>query len=176
MILRRTLAVAAVALSLAAAHGCRYYSNEPPAGLSEADIKKMMEADPSAGPVAPRILESTAEETMETLSDSSAAEAQMKALKNNPRRMIGKVLEKSAEGSETPFLILDGGTHRGMAYKVKCIFPATEGNTLKEIKAGDEVRVEGKCESDLAGDTLELKNCVLAGADAPQTPAAPKTP
>ena len=174
MISRRLFAAAGLAAVFIGAQGCGYYSSKPEDenGLTDAQLKKMME---DAKDAKPTVLETTAEETIELLTDPETADGAAKVLKEFRRRVVGKVLERCPDNSVSLFVILDGGTHKKRAYKVWCTFAADQREAVKQIKAGDEVRLEGASDSVLKEDTLELTNCVFASAakSAAAPPAKP---
>jgi hypothetical protein len=168
---RQLLVAAGLTALCAIGPGCRYYSSKPDdSGITETEIKKLMEA-PAPGSTEPSVLEVSADETMELLLDSEIAKSATDALKANKRRLIGKVLETSPEGSETPFVILDGGTHGDQVCKVKCLLVADQRDALKNVKAGDEVRVTGSSDGVITSGTLEFKNCILNSGAASAAPA-----
>ena len=172
MVTRHLLVAAGLAACLVA-QGCRYYSSKPDdSGVTEAELKKIMEA-PAPGSTELGVLETTVDETMDLLTDPDVAKSAADSLKANKRRLIGTVLETSPEESETPFVILDGGTHRDQVCKVKCLLAADQRDALKNVKAGDEIRVTGSSDGVFAGGTLEFKNCVL-NSGAASAALAPK--
>jgi hypothetical protein len=169
---RQVLIAAGLAALCVIGSGCRYYSSKPEeSGVTEAELKKIMEA-PTTDSTELGVLEMSADETMDLLLDPEIAKSATDALKANKRRLTGTVLETSPEGSETPFVILDGGTHRDQACKVKCLLAADQSDALKSVKAGDEIRVTGSSDGVLTSGTLEFKNCVLnsGAASAAATP------
>jgi hypothetical protein len=173
MFLRQLVASTALGALILVAGGCGSSKPNDAPGLTEAELKKTMEQDPGV-PQKPSVMELSAVDTMEMLTDTRAAEALSKALQNSQRLVTGKVLEPCPANSESPYVILDGGTHNNLAYKVKCTFAADEREAVVKVKAGDEIRVEGKCDGVLKGDTLEFTNCVFDSAAKPAAPDAPK--
>lgn len=173
MIPRGILVAAALAVLCVIGPGCRYYSSKPDeSGLTDSELKKMMEA-PAPGSAKPGVLELSADETIELLLDPETGKSATDTLKASKRRVSGKVLETSPEGSETPFVILDAGTHRDQACKVKCFLVADQLDTLKDVKAGDDVRVTGRSDGVITSGTLEFKNCVF-NTGATSAASAPK--
>jgi hypothetical protein len=165
---RQLLIAAALAALSVIGSGCRYYSSKPDeSGLTDSELQKMMEA-PAPGSAEPGVLELTADETIEVLLDPELGKSATDVLKVSKRRVSGKVLETSPEGSETPFVIVDAGTHRDQACKVKCFLAADQRDTLQDVKAGDDVRVTGRSDGVISSGTLEFKNCVFnTGATSP---------
>jgi len=175
MLSRQLLASFGLIVLIGLGAGCSYYNKDinDVSGVSDAELKKMMEA-PAPGSAEPGVLEMSADETMELLLDPEFGKSANDVLKaSSKRRLTGKVLETSAEGSETPFVILDGGTHGDQPCKVKCLMAADQSDALKSVKAGDEIRVTGSSDGVITSGTLEFKNCVLNTGAAPAA-AAPK--
>jgi hypothetical protein len=113
------------------------------------------------------------------LSDAPIVSGPAKAgIKNKRVIFTGTVLEKSPEGAETPFLVLDGGNHREKQYTAKCYFAAAEKASLQDVKPQDSVRVEGVTDTTFNELVLEFKECVLKPASKPgeATGAAEKKP
>ena len=165
IVISRRLLATALAASFVAAQGCRYYSNTPDPGTTDADIKRMMEPDKSAGPPKPVVVESTAEEMLDLLTDPMAAATAQRDFAKFRRLLTGKVVERSPDGSESPHAILDGGTHQGQAYKVKCIFTADQRDEIKSLRVGETVQIEGTSDGVIKEGTVEVTDCDLKGAD-----------
>lgn len=166
------LSLAAVVTVLAFALGCGSSSNSGGGpGLTEAELKKMMEQVANDSPT--RLPETTAEETMELFTDPMGAQMAKSGVAGVKRLMLGTILEVSPAEGEAHFLVLDGGTHNGKAYKVKCIFGTDQREALTKLKAGDQVHVEGTSDGVVNDVTLEFKDCILSSdADEATTPKA----
>ena len=174
MISPRFLVAIGLVILIVIAPGCGSYSSDPAdgPGLTEAELKKMM-ADAAADPPPPRVMELTAEETMELLTNPTTAATVSDSLKSFRRRVIGKVLEVSPDKIESLYLVLDGGKHNDRAYQVKCNLAADQREALKGVRAGDEVRLEGTSDGVLSDVTLEFQECVF---DSPtKSTAAPSS-
>jgi hypothetical protein len=149
-------------------------SSSSNSGVTEAEIAKMME-DAKAEAAKLPAFETPAEEMVDLLtSDPSSAGPAEQGLAGIKQGLVGKrriitgvVVDRSPEMSDSPFLMLDGGTHNSKAYKVK--FNFTDGNReeLKAVTIGDSVRVEGISDGELKDDTLEFKECVLNPVNQP---------
>ncbi len=177
----KIFATTGVAALFVAVQGCGYYSSKPNdgPGVTEADVKKIMDEAQSAdkGPTKPAVVEFNAEEMMEGLTFPMAASSIRSALAGGRRRVTGKVLELNPAESESLFVILDGGTHQGKAYRVKCTFAADQGAALKQVKAGDKIHIEGTSDGIVNDATLEFKDCVQsAESDAEPEAGTEKSP
>jgi len=96
------------------------------------------------------------------LSEDPRISAQAKGQMAGKRILFtGTVLEKSPDGAETPFVVLDGGEHRKKKYTVKCNFAATEAESLKKVNPQDNIQVEGVTDGNVKEQLLEFKECVL---------------
>lgn len=171
MLSRQLLASLGLAVLIGMGAGCSYYNQDinDVSGVTDAELKKMMEV-PEGDSTELGVLEISADETMELLLDPEIAKSATDALIANKRRLIGTVLETSP-GSETPFVILDGGTHGDQACKVKCLLAADQRDALKKVKAGDEIRVTGSSDGVITSGTLEFKKCILNSSAASAAPA-----
>src|SRR5678815_2434937 len=136
----RLIAAFGPAILVAFVVGCSSYYKDinDVTGVTEEDLKKSMEASASEGPA---VVQATAEETIGLLLDPDIGSSAADVLKATKRRLIGKVLEVSPEGSETPFVVLDGGMHGDLACKIKCSLAKGQGADLKGIQVGDEIRI-----------------------------------
>lgn len=130
-------------------------------GLSAAELEKMMEADKEEAAKA-AAAQVTAKELVESLAaDPSKAESARSALAGKKRLVKGTVIERSAEESDSPFLILDGGTQKDQAYKVKFIFAKDQASEIASAKVGDTVQISGTTAGYLEDATLEFNGCTL---------------
>jgi len=166
MISHQVLRLLCLISILGCAAGCGSGEKDP-VGVTEEQLKKSMESAPGSEDAGPRILETTAEETISPLADPMAAEVAREALAAGPRRITGKILELSSADASPAYVVLDGGNHGGKAYKIKCILAKNQSGALKTLKAGAETKVEGTSDGVLKENTLEFKDCVLASESNP---------
>lgn len=168
----RLFTALAIAVTCWMGAGCSSYNKDinDVTGVTEEELKKSMEGAASDGP---HVIETTAEETMALLTDPEVGTAAAEALKATKRRLLGKVLEISPEGSETPFVVLDGGTHNNQACKIKCLFAKSQAESVKEAKVGSDIKITGSSDAVITSGVLEMKDCTFDSA-APAKASTPK--
>ncbi len=149
--------------------GCGSSKGPANNGLSEAELAKVMEADKEAAAKAPAP-EVTAKKLIESLTaDPAAGASASKAIFARPQIVTGVVVDRSPEGSGTPFLTLDGGSQDDKAHKLKFNFDQGRKEDIAAVKVGDNVRLIGSSDGEIKEGTLEFKECVYY----PQGPAMP---
>lgn len=181
MITLRFLASAGLAALLVVALGCGAPTKPAAGGGGTTTTSKDPELNKSMTPeeiaalkpakVDPSKVEAVAEEVSflaGMLSEDPRISDQAKRQMAGQRVLFtGTVLAKSPEDAEAPYLVLDGGEHRGKKYTAKCFFAAADGESLKKINPQDNIRVEGVTDANVKELLLEFKECVLKPAETP---------
>src|SRR5436190_22101357 len=93
---RQFLGSVGIALLFSVSPGCYYSNPNEGSGVTDGDLKKLMEQEPPKSDK-PRVMELTAVETIELLTDASAAQAAQKSLQEHSRRAVGNVLARSQD-------------------------------------------------------------------------------